>query len=194
MDKVIILTGTPGAGKTSAIGAISDTEYPVASLWSLHESAPRRARPKFALDHGLVRLDDGNSLHLYGVPWLGWPDFAWVMIAEMAAAFIILLDCRRPDPASDLETCLNTFGRAIANTGSAVAVGVTHGDICPKLDLRDDLCKRLDAMHISPCIPIFEVDGRSRNDVKHLLLVVAAMLDDGAGVLNGDAAGYGFAG
>lgn len=194
MDKAIIFTGAPGAGKTSAIGAISDTAYPVTSLWSLHEPAPRAARPQLALDHGLVRLDDRSSLHLYGVPWQGWPDFAWLLIAEMAAAFIVLLDCQRPDPASDLETCLNAFGRAIANTGSAVAVGVTHGDICPSPDLRDDLCRRLDAMNISPCIPIFEVDGRSRHDVRHLLLAVAAMLDDGAGMLGRDAAGYGFAG
>lgn len=193
MDQVIILTGTPGAGKTSAVGAISDAAYPVTSLWSLHGSAQRPALPQLALDHGLVRLEDGSSLHLYGVPWRGWPDFAWVLIAEMAAAFIILLDCRRADPASDLETCLNTFGRAIAKTGSAVAVGVTHGDICPRPHLHDDLCKRLDAMNIRPCIPIFEVDGRNRNDVKHLLLAVAAMLDDGASALDRDAAGYGFA-
>ncbi len=181
MDSIILVTGTPGAGKTSAICAISDVVSPVAEAWSWQASAPQDMVRSSVMDHGIVSLAGGDSLHLYGAPGRDWPDFTWILVAEMAAASIILVDGRRPDPVADLEDYLSTFGIPAAQTGSALAVGVTHLDRRPRPGLCASLRKRLDRLNVRPCMPVFEVDGRSRADVKHLLLAITAILDQDAG-------------
>ncbi len=176
MEKVILLAGTRGAGKTAAINAVSGVVSHLAGPWDLHARAPQHARPD-ALDHGIARLAEGRRAHLYGAPVRGWPDFMYGLLAEMAHGLVVLVDSRRRDPLSDLQAWLDRFSEALRQGGPAVAVGITHGDACARPRLRDSLYGRLGAMNATPGVPVFEVDGRSRSDIAQLLLAVSAMID-----------------
>lgn len=176
MDNAIILSGTPGCGKTAALKAISDTLSPAAEAWSCETPTHRGRSRAVRLEHGLIDVGSGESLHLYRMPWIGGHDSMWIRLAEeMATGFIILLDARRPDPLSDLCAYLRRWGRAIAATGNTAVAAITHGDVCPRPDLRQRVLEGLESAASGKRIPVFEIDGRSRPDVKQLLLAVIAM-------------------
>lgn len=64
----LVFVGGMGAGKTTAIRAISDIE-PVSTDMPLSiDATEEKSLTTVALDYSSVDLDDGELLHVYGVP------------------------------------------------------------------------------------------------------------------------------
>jgi len=124
----IVLTGPVGAGKTSAIRAISDgdalsTEMP----WS-DPSQPGKSTTTVALDFAHIVLDDGTPVLVYGLP--GQDHFAFMrpIVLEGAAGAIILLDGRDADLARHCEDWLSSVASiAPAAARVLVAAGACRG-------------------------------------------------------------------
>ena len=114
-------------------------------------------------------------MHLYGTPGQARFDFMWEILGEGAMGFVILIDSARPDPLADLEVYLKAFSKSIAKCGDAVVIGVTRTELNPEVDLLDRFNERLSALRLN--IPVFEVDGRQRDDVKLMLLALLTLLD-----------------
>jgi len=64
----IIFTGPVGAGKTTAIASISDVEPFSTDKLSTDMTAKRKAKTTVAMDYGYMKLDSGETIHLYGTP------------------------------------------------------------------------------------------------------------------------------
>ena len=64
----IIITGTMGAGKTTAIAAISDVAPITTEAVNSDRSSSNKASTTVALDYGEVALDGGDRVRLYGTP------------------------------------------------------------------------------------------------------------------------------
>jgi signal recognition particle receptor subunit beta len=127
------------------------------------------------MDYGVLNLDGGLKVHLYGTPGQDRFDFMWEILSEGAMGFVILLDSVRPDPLADLETYLKSFGKNIAKSGDALVIGVTRTEINRQTDLLGRVNEKLAAAKLK--VPVFEVDGRKREDVKQLLMALLALLD-----------------
>ena len=64
----IIFAGPVGAGKTTAIGAISDIPPITTDAVASDMTANRKPNTTVAMDYGLMKLDGLERVHLYGTP------------------------------------------------------------------------------------------------------------------------------
>jgi hypothetical protein len=175
MENKIIFAGPVGAGKTTAINSVSDILVVGTEARASDEVAQRKNTTTVAMDYGILNLEGGEKVHLYGTPGQERFSFMWEILSEGAMGIVILLDSARPDPMADLELYLKAFKQPISKSGDAVVIGVTRTELNPQVDLLDRFNERLSAMKMN--IPVFEVDGREREDVKQMLLALLTFLD-----------------
>lgn len=175
MENKIIFAGPVGSGKTTSISAVSDIMVVGTEAKATDEVSQRKNNTTVAMDYGILNLEGGGKVHLYGTPGQERFSFMWDILSEGAMGFVILIDSARPDPLADLDFYLNAFRKSISKCGDAVVIGVTRTELNPQADLLDRFNARLSAMKL--VIPVFEVDGRQREDVKQMLLALLTLLD-----------------
>lgn len=129
----ILVSGTAGAGKSTAVRAISEI-VPVNT--DVRNTDPRLAKEltTAGLDYGELTLDNGSKLHLYGTPGQERFDFMWRVLSRGALGVILLMDNRRPAPMQDLDIYLNAFTRAKEHMPCVVAVGHMDAQALPDLE------------------------------------------------------------
>ncbi len=174
MEHKIIFTGPVGAGKTTAIGSISDIPVVQTEAKASDEVAQRKASTTVAMDYGTLGLDGGAKIHLYGTPGQERFSFMWEILTIGGLGLVLMIDNAREDPLADLEFYLNAFKGFIDR--SAVVIGVTRMDEQPRPGLYT-FHTRLKELGVRA--PVFEVDARERDDVKVLLQGLLALLDPG---------------
>jgi signal recognition particle receptor subunit beta len=168
----IIFTGPVGAGKTTAIGSLSDIPVVGTDESASDMTINRKQTTTVAMDYGLMKLEGGERIHLYGTPGQERFNFMWNILTQGGIGLILLLDNTRADPFQDMRFFLTAFDEFISRTTRAI--GVTRRDLDDQPVLADyhDELKRLG---ITP--PVFEVDARKRNDVNQLLEALLYTLD-----------------
>lgn len=170
----IIFTGPVGAGKTTAIGAISDIPPITTDANASDMTLNRKGYTTVALDYGVLHLDDETKVHLYGTPGQERFDFMWDILSNGGIGLVLLLDNSRPNPLKDMQFFLDAFQDFLRN--APLVIGVTKTDVkqTPTIDAYADA---LETMGKRP--PIFEIDGRSRDDVKNLVMALLFSIDPG---------------
>jgi len=168
----IIFTGTMGAGKTTAIAALSEippvsTDVPNSDL-----GAFQKATTTAAFDYGELTLDGGNRLRLYGTPGQERFRFMWSILARGALGVIVLVDNSRPDPLADLGIYIDNFADVVATGCLTIAVGRldTHPD--PSLDVYYEWLLARDL-----AIPVLAADVRRRDDVLVLVDTLFSLIE-----------------
>jgi len=170
----IIFTGPVGAGKTTAIASISDIEPFQTEELASDETRNMKENTTVAMDYGLMKLEDGERIHLYGTPGQERFDFMWEILTDGGIGLVLLINNANPAPIQDLEFYLNAFRSFIDNTG--LAIGVTRMTDKCKPDL-DEYNKVLNE-HNLHC-PVFEVDARNAEDVIMLTTSLLYSIDPG---------------
>jgi signal recognition particle receptor subunit beta len=167
----ILFTGTMGAGKTTAIGAISDKPPVVTDVHNSDRSV-QKDRTTVGLDFGEFSLDNGDRVRLFGTPGQNRFDFLWKILAKNALGLIILTDNSRPDPLADLGMYLDGFAEQLDTLPCAIGVGRLDTHASPSLDdYIDELSKR------DRIFPVLEVDVRRRDDVVLLIDTLLAQIE-----------------
>lgn len=173
-DYKIIFTGPVGAGKTTAIGAISDITPVITDEKATDTTRSQKPGTTVAMDYGMISLDDRERIHLYGTPGQERFDFMWDILTHGGIGMILLVSNARPDPFGDLHFFLNAFKHFINRT--KVVIGVTQMDLrnSPRLEgyylqLEDNGLK----------IPLFEVDARKKMDISLLVEALLYTIDPG---------------
>ena len=167
----ILFTGTTGAGKTTAIGMISETA-PVRTDVRNTDSRLDKATTTVGLDYGEVTLDNGDRLRLYGTPGQQRFDFMWTILAKGALGLIVLVDNRQPRPLADLDMYLDGFKQLIAETACVIAVGWTESHLLPSLE---DFAAHAASRGV--VCPVLAVDVRDREQVTQLLELLLLQLE-----------------
>ncbi len=168
----IIFTGPVGAGKSTAIRSLSDIEPVSTDELASDITKARKSQTTVAMDYGLLKLDGGETIHIYGTPGQERFDFMWDILTTGGIGLILLINNSRPAPFKDLAFFLAAFGDF--NDKSALAIGVTQMDISDSPTL-DDYYAELPAKHSNT--PVFEVDARNKNDVVILVESLLFSLD-----------------
>jgi signal recognition particle receptor subunit beta len=168
----IIFTGPVGAGKTTAIASISDLPPVTTDEAATDMTLRRKSATTVALDYGVMRLEGGERLHLYGTPGQERFDFMWDILTEGGIGLVLLLDNTRDDPFRDLRFFLDAFKGFIDST--SVAIGVTQMDLSPTPHL-EEYHEQLKGSGLKP--PLFAVDARQRDDVSLLVQALLFSLD-----------------
>lgn len=170
MDK-IIFTGPMGAGKTTAIGTISEVPPISTDVRCSNGGRERKETTTVAMDYGYITLDDGNRVHLYGTPGQERFDYMWDILTKGGIGLVVLIDNARPNPVFDLTFYLDAFGEFIENTGAVI--GITRMDVSDQVTIEDYCDKLLERGQI---LPVFEVDARQPNDVTILIHALLTIL------------------
>ena len=177
----LIFTGPVGAGKTTAIASLSD-EPPVRTD-ALASDMTRKFKQDttVALDYGVMTLEGGGKLHLYGTPGQERFDFMWEILTEGGIGLALLIDNSSPDPFRDLRFFLGRFQPFIDQSG--LAIGITRMDLKsdPTLEAYNREIEKLGLK-----APVLEVDARSRRDVSLLVQALLFHLDPGLVVEDDD--------
>jgi signal recognition particle receptor subunit beta len=176
----IIFTGPVGAGKTTAITAISDIKPISTEQAATDETKDKKELTTVAMDYGSMRLDNGEMLHLYGTPGQERFNFMWDLLIDGSIGVIIMVDDANPAPLDDLQGFVSAFSEFIQD--HAVVVGVSRMELGKGLKIED---YRGALMKSGLNVPVFEVDARQHDDVMMLVQALLYSLDPG---LSGEAA------
>ncbi len=170
-DYKIVFTGPPGAGKTTAIAALSDTP-PVATDVHNTDSGLAKEHTTVGLDFGLIELGNGQSVRLFGTPGQPRFKFMWRVIATDTLGLVILNDNSLPDPLAALAVYLDAYKDLLPTTNCVIGVGRMLK--CPSPSI-EDYCDLLASRDL--VMPVLDVDVRNRDDVLMLVEVVLAQAE-----------------
>ncbi|VAW71134.1 putative ATP/GTP-binding protein [hydrothermal vent metagenome] len=176
----IIFTGPVGAGKTTAISAISDIAPISTEQVATDKTKIKKQHTTVAMDYGSIRLDNGETLHLYGTPGQERFNFMWSLLMEGSIGLVILLDDTNPSPLNDLKDFITAFDKFIRDC--TVVVGVTRMEERKGLNLTEYHAV-LQKLKLN--VPVFEVDAREHDDI---MMLVQALLYSLAPGLIGESA------
>jgi len=163
----LLFAGPMGAGKTTAIAAISDAAPVRTEAVNSDRVQHSKELTTVGFDYGEIALDGGDRLRLYGMPGQDRFDFMWKVASEGALGVVLLSDNSRPEPLKDLALYVESF-RAMAERGAMVIgigrLGSGHTSV-------ESYTAWLAGQGLS--LPVFTVDVRRRDDV---LLLLDALL------------------
>lgn len=170
----LIVSGPPGAGKTTAITALSEIPPISTEVLATDELAFDKDETTVGMDFGQITLSEGEVLAIYGTPGQTRFSFMWEILKHGAQGLILLLNHRRPDPLADLRDFAATFTEMF-NQG-LVVIGISRFDatLGPSLD---DYSHALHALGAQ--VPMFAVDVRERDDVLLLVETLAVLTSHG---------------
>jgi small GTP-binding protein len=160
----IVFAGPMGAGKTTAIRAISSVPAVSTEVANTDRQRSTKETTTVALDYGQLNLDDGTVVRLYGTPGQERFSFMWEILSKGALGIILLIDASSATAATDLSTYAHQFHHC--SGGAPLVIGVGRLPVDSRRQL-DEYAKAL-GVH-ERATPIFSVDVRKREDV--LLLI-----------------------
>lgn len=167
-----IFTGTPGAGKTTAISSLSD--YPPVStdMMTTDELHDIKAETTVAMDFGEFTLENGEKVFLYGTPGQERFRYMWEILVKGGLGLIVLIDNTRPDPRSDLKMYLENFREFIEQTGAVIAITRTDLSSEPSIEEYQETLSEMNFV-----LPIMQADPRHKDDVLMLLDMLMSVVE-----------------
>ena len=164
----ILFIGPMGAGKTTAIRCISDSD-PIGTEASNSDSGQStKSTTTVAMDYGSIELGPEEVVHLYGIPGQDRFKFMWPILAKGALGCILMIDDTRADTMADLTLYLHEFNDLVSKQAFVVGVGKTNKDGSSLEKYNQYFAER------DMYAPIMEVDARDKADVLMLLEVILA--------------------
>lgn len=168
----IVFAGPIGAGKTTAIAALSDAPPVATEVESAEARAVGKATTTVAFDYGQILLESGDLVQLYGTPGQERFDFMWPLLADNAIGAVVLADNSRGDTIEATVRYVREFAPRVAGGNCIVGVGRVEGHPQPTLD------DYADALHAAGHdLPLMAVDVRQRRHALLLLEVLLARLE-----------------
>ncbi|MEU6780084.1 ATP/GTP-binding protein [Nonomuraea angiospora] len=165
----ILIAGGFGAGKTTMVGAVSETR-PLRTEEVLTDrgigvddisSVEAKRTTTVAMDFGRITLGNDYVLYLFGTPGQERFWFVWDELAEGSLGAVILADTRR---LADCFPSVDYFERR--GTPFVVAVNCFEGS--PSFEL-DEV--RL-ALQLNPSVPIIMCDARKKDSSREVLIAL----------------------
>jgi uncharacterized protein len=165
----ILISGGFGVGKTTTVGALSEisplsTEAAMTSMSVGIDDAgtnSQKTTTTVAMDFGRVTIDDSIILYMFGTPGQDRFGFMWNDLADGALGGIVLVDPSRMD---DCFVALDYFEKI--KLPYVVAVNQFAGRTQMTLD------EVREAVNVDPDVPVIDIDARSREAVKTVVLTL----------------------
>jgi signal recognition particle receptor subunit beta len=168
----IVFTGPMGAGKTTAISAISDSPPVLTDVVNNDHAAFDKDATTVALDYGQILLDDGVVVRLYGTPGQDRFGFMRQILCRGAIGVVLLLDGSREDALASLESFMADVRSLNPMPALVVGIGRSPSSNSPIVTQCTAL---LEQMGFS--LPVFRVDVRRREDVRLLVETLVCLLE-----------------
>jgi Predicted GTPase len=167
----IIITGTVGAGKTTAIGAVSEIDPVVTDVVNSDKSIAKELTT-VGFDYGEIRLNANERLRLYGTPGQERFDFMWKVLAQGALGVIILVDHASTNATADLDMYIANFKELIQRTGCVIGISKHNERPDVSLDIYSETMEKYQII-----CPVVSVDVRVKEQVLWMLELLLTQLE-----------------
>jgi uncharacterized protein len=165
----IVVAGGFGVGKTTFVGSVSEiTPLTTEAVMTTASDGvddlshtPEKTTTTVAMDFGRVTLDAGLILYLFGTPGQHRFWFMWDDLIQGAIGAVVLVDTRR---LADSFPAVDYFESA--GLPFIIAVNGFNGEFPHAVG---DV---LDALSVSPRVPIVQCDARDRKSTKAALIAL----------------------
>jgi signal recognition particle receptor subunit beta len=166
--KKIVFFGSVGAGKTTAIRAISEVECINTDASTSDSTSERKGTTTVAMDYGYVTSATNQRVHCYGTPGQERFQFMWEIIASQLApdcsGQILFLDNSRKYPQQDLNFYTQHFRHLLGHKPLIIAVTKSDIDASPTQSQYKGWLEDLDID-----APVYFIDAREKYDILFLL-------------------------
>lgn len=166
----IVVSGPMGAGKTTLISSLSETEV-VSTEAHNSENTPGKESTTVAMDYGRRQIDDDTVVAFYGTPGQERFDFMWSILANNAFGVIALAAAGKSGAEQELEAFLDVYQKLLGDVPTVV--GITHVDQAP--DSFPELSRQVAEVH--PGIPVVPVDPRAPESAELLIETLIALVN-----------------
>jgi len=173
-EHVILFAGPMGAGKTTAIEALSEVPVVRTEAANTDRETADKATTTVALDYGEITVGDVDKVRLYGIPGQRRFDFMWQILKDRARGLVVLVNADAPDPVASMLEFIEEF-RDLHDRGGVV-VGVTRADVVGGTST-DAFSDALSAAHPEMLVPVFTVDPREPEQMTTVLLTLVANIE-----------------
>ena len=167
----LIVTGSPGSGKSSFLSSVSDSD-PVFS--NVFQNAPHLSHSDddkgIMLDYGSLVLDSDRKLEIYATPGQKRFQFMWKALSRKAMGLVVTIDNRRANPVGDMHMYLENFDGMI--DPRAIVVALNHADeggASPE-EFEESLSEK------GFLLPIIPFDPRSKDESLYVMAVLLASI------------------
>lgn len=171
IEAKIVFTGPPNAGKTTAIGMLSDRPPVVTDVLN-HDASLSKERTTVGLDYGVLTLEGGEQVRLFGTPGQKRFDFMWKILVKRAIGVVILLDNSQAQSMNQLAEILDTLHDSLAGSACVVGVGRTEQWPEPGVAQYEEMLAARGLL-----FPVVEADVRQRSDVMMLIDLLLAQAE-----------------
>lgn len=129
----LVFTGSIGAGKTTAIGCLSQHPAMLTEARPSDATQLRKGTTTVAMDYGHIVCPNGCKAHLYGTPGQRRFDFMGQILVQNASAIVVFISNTEGDPLAELQYYLGQYRHCAAK----IVVAVTHSDVMATPTLAD---------------------------------------------------------
>jgi signal recognition particle receptor subunit beta len=173
-EHVILFGGPMGAGKTTAIRTLSETEVVSTEAANTDRETSDKPTTTVALDYGEITVGDEDKIRLYGIPGQRRFDFMWGILKQRARGMVLLVGNDASDPVGAMLEFIDEF-RDLYERGGIV-VGISRSDVAP-LPSVGSYGDALAAVHPDLMVPIFTVDPRDAAQMQIVLMTLVANIE-----------------
>jgi uncharacterized protein len=122
----VVVTGSVGAGKTTFIRTISDTDVIDTDKRATDQTANIKPLTTVAMDFGTLTHESKKLLHLYGTPGQARFEFMRDILIEKAQACIVLANATRE---TDILYARSVIELIESHLQIPYLIGLTHTDL-----------------------------------------------------------------
>lgn len=166
--KKIIFFGSVGAGKTTAIRAISEIDCLDTDANASDSTSEHKETTTVAMDYGCVTSSANQRIHCYGTPGQERFQFMWEIITSQLApdcsGHILFLDNSRKYPQQDLNFYTQQFRHLVKQKPLIIAVTKSDKEANPT---HSQYKGWLNELEIDA--PVYFIDARKKEDILFLL-------------------------
>ena len=170
--KRIVLVGAMGVGKTTAIRSLCGSLAIECEAPNLDKMAHSKETTTVGLDFGEIKLDDQNTLQIYGCPGQERYDFVREWALSLAFGVIVMVDIDTPNALEQTVALIQQC--FLAPKVQSVVVLIAR----PASAAQQEMFTVRLSSHPQCAVPVLSADPRSAAQMLDTLEIIAAMLPD----------------
>mgnify|MGYP000414985705 CR=1 FL=1 len=162
-DKIkLVFTGSIGAGKTTAIRAVSEKEIISTEAKPTDSVKEMKSTTTTSMDYGSFLHHSGSSINVFGTPGQRRFSFMSEILTEGADGLIILINNNQENPLEDLDHYLQNNEKFLSRHQAVIAI--THYDThnTHNISIYSDYMAERGMKW-----PVMSIDARKKSDILH---------------------------
>jgi hypothetical protein len=166
----LVVTGTPGAGKSSFVQAASQIKVIDTDKAATDDVTGIKPKTTVAFDFGRVTIGSEIELHVYGTPGQSRFNFMWDILISRAHAYLLLIAAHRPHDVPKARHIISFMNERVQ---IPMVIGLTHLD-CPGACSAEEILLRLGYTSNEPHPSVLAVNASNKQSV-HMALNIALL-------------------